>query len=139
MHSAYVHGREGFLKVFRKYGISVDAEERPRLEQLRAQARAVIDGEVPPCLYRGGRQVTDPEELAALMQQATLIPFDQAAAARADAHVQLTSCANCGKSTKETKRCPCKTVSYCGVACQRAHWKQHKASCTAPRPSSSKD
>lgn len=41
----------------------------------------------------------------------------------------LRTCASCA-STQDLKHCArCKTVSYCSVACQRAHWKQHKRSC----------
>ena len=53
-------GRESFLKVFRKYGFSVSAQERPRLDQLRGQICAVYDGETIPSLYRGGRAMADP-------------------------------------------------------------------------------
>lgn len=51
-----------------------------------------------------------------------------------------TQCANCDYSwskTKDTKgenkpsrRCGgCRMLSYCGVSCQKKHWKQHKAQC----------
>lgn len=40
------------------------------------------------------------------------------------------ACANCPK-TNCTKRCSvCKTVYYCCVTCQKAHWKVHKRQCT---------
>ena len=46
-------------------------------------------------------------------------------------------CANCGKTAAVTGlvqllRCSkCKSVAYCGAACQRVHWKAggHKAAC----------
>ena len=46
-------------------------------------------------------------------------------------------CANCGKTAAATGlpkllRCSkCKSVAYCGAACQRVHWKAggHKAAC----------
>lgn len=41
----------------------------------------------------------------------------------------LRTCASCA-STQDLKHCArCRTISYCSVACQRAHWKQHKRSC----------
>eukprot|EP00672_Neobodo_designis_P008286 CAMPEP_0174878204 /NCGR_PEP_ID=MMETSP1114-20130205/82642_1 /TAXON_ID=312471 /ORGANISM="Neobodo designis, Strain CCAP 1951/1" /LENGTH=668 /DNA_ID=CAMNT_0016113591 /DNA_START=35 /DNA_END=2041 /DNA_ORIENTATION=+ len=37
-------------------------------------------------------------------------------------------CAVCGATA--TKRCSaCRQACYCGVACQKAHWKQHKREC----------
>ncbi|KLO09171.1 hypothetical protein SCHPADRAFT_858154 [Schizopora paradoxa] len=43
-------------------------------------------------------------------------------------------CKVCGKSPEEGSkimRCPCKTVNYCGVECQRLDWKEHKRTCKA--------
>jgi len=42
-------------------------------------------------------------------------------------------CANCGsRPTGKLMLCGrCKTVSYCGRACQVAHYKQHKTTCQA--------
>jgi radical SAM protein with 4Fe4S-binding SPASM domain len=48
------------------------------------------------------------------------------------------ACANCGKTRRWDKadkplsKCArCKAVAYCGAACQKAHWKAHKAACRA--------
>ena len=48
------------------------------------------------------------------------------------------ACANCGKTRRWDKvdkplsKCArCKSVAYCGAACQKAHWKAHKAACRA--------
>ncbi|KAF9460325.1 hypothetical protein BDZ94DRAFT_1266299 [Collybia nuda] len=39
------------------------------------------------------------------------------------------ACANCGKRDVKLLRCSsCKQVPYCGVDCQRADWKSHRAS-----------
>jgi hypothetical protein len=43
-------------------------------------------------------------------------------------------CAYCEESPKRAamtlSRCgACKKVAYCGAACQKAHWKAHKALC----------
>ncbi|GMH56074.1 hypothetical protein TrRE_jg12836 [Triparma retinervis] len=51
--------------------------------------------------------------------------------------VDLRICGLCLKAESamgEYKHCPCKQVSYCGKACQKKHWKKHKANCSA-RPS----
>lgn len=41
-------------------------------------------------------------------------------------------CAHCGRSDVPTKRCiACRAASYCGVECQRAAWRGHRAACHA--------
>jgi len=41
-----------------------------------------------------------------------------------------TSCGSCGSSTGPLAACrSCKSVSYCNVACQKAHWKDHRKEC----------
>lgn len=41
----------------------------------------------------------------------------------------VDACAACGKK-EETSVCGrCEKVSYCGSACQKTHWKSHKATC----------
>ena len=46
---------------------------------------------------------------------------------------EVCVCANCGKHESDTiklKNCAaCRLVKYCGVACQKAHRKQHKKAC----------
>ena len=43
------------------------------------------------------------------------------------------SCAACRKAVPGLLMCGrCKNVRYCSPACQRAHWKEHKADCKAP-------
>jgi hypothetical protein len=43
------------------------------------------------------------------------------------------SCSFCGKTGVAFKRCSvCKEAEYCGVACQKAGWKQHKKTCAPP-------
>ena len=40
-------------------------------------------------------------------------------------------CAACEKTLSNLKRCSrCRTVYYCSVECQRAHWAHHKLVCT---------
>lgn len=42
-------------------------------------------------------------------------------------------CAKCEKASAQLMLCGrCKTVAYCGRACQVAHYKEHKARCRAP-------
>ena len=47
----------------------------------------------------------------------------------------LRPCAACGKledAKGDHKACSgCRSVAYCGSACQRAHWPAHKAECKA--------
>ena len=43
------------------------------------------------------------------------------------------SCAHCEKPGTAMKRCSiCKEAWYCGAACQKANWKQHKKTCAKP-------
>ena len=43
-------------------------------------------------------------------------------------------CAWCGGRSwcdgGKLKKCPCKTVRYCGTECQHAHWADHRACCS---------
>ncbi|KAG8985265.1 hypothetical protein FRB94_005230 [Tulasnella sp. JGI-2019a] len=42
------------------------------------------------------------------------------------------NCAATGGPDHPLQRCArCKSIWYCNATCQQAHWKQHKASCTA--------
>jgi len=40
-------------------------------------------------------------------------------------------CDSCGKSGEEVKTCVCEKVSYCGIPCQKSHWKTHRSDCAA--------
>jgi hypothetical protein len=43
-------------------------------------------------------------------------------------------CASCQKSGTKLRACSkCHAVRYCSIACQRAHWHAHKASCISPK------
>lgn len=58
-------------------------------------------------------------------------PDYQAPAGAQDEKTEQERCAACGK-TGELKRCGrCRTVHYCGPACQKQHWKTHKPDCKA--------
>eukprot|EP01063_Lacrimia_lanifica_P002893 TRINITY_DN11566_c6_g1_i1.p1 TRINITY_DN11566_c6_g1~~TRINITY_DN11566_c6_g1_i1.p1 ORF type:complete len:440 (+),score=84.07 TRINITY_DN11566_c6_g1_i1:86-1405(+) len=39
-------------------------------------------------------------------------------------------CHQCKAVTREPYNCPCRRVVYCGIACQTAHWPEHKLVCT---------
>ncbi|KAI9034174.1 hypothetical protein DFJ74DRAFT_648498 [Hyaloraphidium curvatum] len=40
------------------------------------------------------------------------------------------SCEQCGTESDDLRRCSgCKVTRYCGAACQRAAWKEHKDNC----------
>ncbi|CAG8516541.1 17804_t:CDS:2, partial [Racocetra fulgida] len=42
----------------------------------------------------------------------------------------LVVCANCGKANENNKRCGrCRKVVYCGIDCQKSHYKEHKVLC----------
>jgi hypothetical protein len=44
-------------------------------------------------------------------------------------------CGYCDKPA--TNQCgKCKKIRYCGIECQRAHWKQHKSGCQDHSPKS---
>ena len=56
----------------------------------------------------------------------------EASAAHEAAPASSRTCANpsCGASGAGLRRCAdCGSVLYCSAACQRAHWKAHKAEC----------
>ena len=44
----------------------------------------------------------------------------------------MVACAQCSKEDAKMKCSKCKSVTYCGRACQMAAWKTHKASCAVP-------
>ena len=52
------------------------------------------------------------------------------------AYMELrTHCANPGCAGRGLKACArCQSVRYCSVACQRAHWRAHKPSCSEAAP-----
>jgi ankyrin repeat protein len=59
-------------------------------------------------------------------------PIAQTECREAKAH-----CSNPGCSGAELKKCTgCKQARYCRQTCQLAHWKAHKADCTARKHSS---
>jgi len=68
----------------------------------------------------------------ALRQGATLalraINSEETRATRATS----ATCAACG-ATERLKKCSCRTVRYCSVACQHQHWPEHKDACHAAR------
>lgn len=44
----------------------------------------------------------------------------------------VDGCAACGAKSGLLRRCSgCKVFKYCGDACQRSHWRHHKADCKA--------
>ncbi len=48
----------------------------------------------------------------------------------ADTGISDLKCGACGKTAKNLSRCGrCKSVQYCGRACQQKHWPLHKKSC----------
>ncbi|KAJ9528228.1 hypothetical protein QJQ45_014207, partial [Haematococcus lacustris] len=47
-------------------------------------------------------------------------------------------CAQCGTASEELLKCGrCREVTYCSPACQKKHWKAHKATCHAPADAAS--
>jgi hypothetical protein len=48
--------------------------------------------------------------------------------------LDMPCCANCQKSGIKLSACSkCHAVRYCSTACQRAHWRAHKASCISTK------
>jgi hypothetical protein len=46
--------------------------------------------------------------------------------------VPLRTCAACGQPDVQMLKCSrCKAAFYCGAACQKRHWREHKAACAA--------
>ena len=42
------------------------------------------------------------------------------------------TCAACGKQQLQMLKCSrCKAAFYCDAACQKRHWREHKAACGA--------
>jgi hypothetical protein len=48
-----------------------------------------------------------------------------------DAALSVGACASCGAGGAAKRCAACRAVFYCGSACQKAHWKAHKAPCGA--------
>jgi hypothetical protein len=45
--------------------------------------------------------------------------------------MSLPTCAHCNTAATDLKKCSrCKCTFYCNAACQKAHWKLHKAICS---------
>ncbi len=60
---------------------------------------------------------------------ATSISYDMLTGARSE-HVAQMRCSLCSKALDKVQLCGrCRNASYCGVECQRAHWKVHKLGC----------
>lgn len=38
-------------------------------------------------------------------------------------------CSSCDKKAMDLKKCVCEKVYYCGVSCQKSHWKSHRPNC----------
>ena len=46
--------------------------------------------------------------------------------------VPLRTCASCGRKQLQLLKCSrCKAAFYCDAACQRRHWREHRAVCGA--------
>jgi hypothetical protein len=44
----------------------------------------------------------------------------------------LRTCAACGNQALQMLKCSrCKAAFYCDAACQKRHWREHKAACGA--------
>lgn len=69
----------------------------------------------------------------ALVQMGATFPLqladiDSLGLVRTRTRVNIPACVVCGKK-RHVRMCKCFTVGYCGVSCQRLHWKVHRASC----------
>ena len=87
-----------------------------------AQIRAVKEAEERA-------QARYAEQLARAANAAGAAPR-AAAQAQAQAALSSKACPGCGRVA--SKSCSaCRSVRYCSVQCQRAHWNEHKAACRA--------
>ncbi|KAJ7255299.1 hypothetical protein C8J57DRAFT_1346013 [Mycena rebaudengoi] len=48
-------------------------------------------------------------------------------------NVELYRCSWCGNPSAILRKCACSHTRYCDAACQKAHWKDHKKACSAPK------
>jgi len=70
-------------------------------------------------------------ELTFAKQQQTMMQLVQRVKVFKNQHLEATSCAKCGKASKELKPCDaCQLVLYCSRGCKKDHYKQHKKQCT---------
>jgi hypothetical protein len=74
------------------------------------------------------------EQVGDMLQKAAC-QIQEEAAKQAAAEAALSICAKCGAQAGapgvQLRKCSaCGKASYCGVQCQRAHWRQHKAQCS---------
>lgn len=64
-------------------------------------------------------------------------PLPQKIPTRAQKIIGVTHCGSCKKGNVTLSKCSrCKSVAYCSVACQKAAWPTHKATCKAPAAAS---
>jgi hypothetical protein len=60
-----------------------------------------------------------------------LAPADAAGGSGGGGGSGRACAAGCGATTRLKLCSSCESASYCGAACQRTHWREHKAACRA--------
>ncbi|KXZ47909.1 hypothetical protein GPECTOR_32g522 [Gonium pectorale] len=108
-----------------------DEDAGPSADEARARVSNALDQ------YLGRRAGRDAEAAVAVAVPTALpAPLPVEAAALATRQLRVCAnplCANSGRAAEADlvlKQCAgCRAVRYCGAACQRAHWSEHRALC----------
>jgi hypothetical protein len=109
-------------------------------EQVRALGDALaatprgrqLPGYCTQILARLGAAPTRQLAVTATLLARVAAPVDADAASGSGAGGGGRECAaGCGATTRLKLCASCEAASYCGAACQRAHWKAHKVACRA--------
>lgn len=121
----------------------VDAFSAPTIEEYRKRLFACSK-------VAGVTTIADEELRSELQASLAKEPAKAKSSARNDFNrcqtnsaqsVNYVFCSGCQeqKSPQEMKECPCRTVAYCSIECQKVHWKIHKRVCPHRKPKKQTD
>ncbi|RDX40254.1 hypothetical protein OH76DRAFT_1413095 [Lentinus brumalis] len=118
----WVHAQSETNSAPSRRGVLLDIKATP-LEQKLLMMLLTLNRRLVPTNFKVDRHATESNyEVSVLLP---LGPLDLAAMTKLSHNL---GCAVCGE--RATSRCAqCQSVSYCGAACQRANWPQHKLDC----------
>ena len=94
--------------------------------------RAEREAPAAPDVWRAADGAQAPVGVAAQTAQ-------EPSTARERARCGNPSCAKVEEKERFNRCSRCMSIAYCGVACQRAHWKAHKVVCVAHEPKQKQD